>query len=114
MKELNRNSQFLQFCEIYPPLDLSVGKHNLKRDSVPSEKMVLSVDDGDGGDTAPLALASLRKATKELKEAADIFENNFQDEPATGRKLGTTLSLLCWCFNLVFSWFFHLLTRRTF
>ena len=75
---------------------------------------MVSVDQEENGDTAADALASLRKATKELKEAADIFENNFQDEPATGRKLGTTLLLLCWCFNLVFSWFFHLLTRRSF
>ena len=46
---------------------------------------MVSVDQEENGDTAADALASLRRATKELKEAADIFENNFQDEPATGR-----------------------------
>ena len=56
---------------------------------------MVSVDQEENGDTAADALASLRRATKELREAADIFENNFQDEPTTGRKLGTTLSLLC-------------------
>ena len=46
--------------------------------------MVSSVDDGDGDDTAVLALASLRKATKELNELADFCEQNYRDEPATG------------------------------
>ena len=50
---------------------------------------MVSVDQEENGDTAADALASLRRATKELREAADIFENNFQDEPATGRKLGS-------------------------
>ena len=53
---------------------------------------MVSVDQEENGDTAADALASLRRATKELKEAADIFENNFQDEPATGRTFKIPLS----------------------
>ena len=49
--------------------------------------MVSSVDDGDGGDAAAPALASLRKATKELNELANFCEQNYRDEPATGLKL---------------------------
>lgn len=48
---------------------------------------MVSVDDEDGDDTAALALASLRKATKELNELADFCEQNYCDEPATGLKL---------------------------
>ena len=50
-------------------------------------KKMVSVDDEDGDDTAALALASLRKATKELNELADFCEQNYCDEPATGLKL---------------------------
>ena len=45
---------------------------------------MVSVDNDEGGDTAALALASLRKATKELNELADFCEQNYRDETATG------------------------------
>ena len=71
---------------------------------------MVSVEQEENSDPAADALASLRRATKELKEAADIFENNFQDEAATGLELGTVRSLLY--ITMFQSGVFHLLTRR--
>ena len=48
---------------------------------------MVSVDQEENGDTAAHALASLRKATKELNELADFCEHNFQDGSSTGLKL---------------------------
>ena len=45
---------------------------------------MVCADDEEGGETAAQALASLRKATKELNELADFCEQNYRDEPATG------------------------------
>ena len=51
---------------------------------------MVCVDDEEGGETAAQALASLRKATKELNELADFCEQNYRDETATGLNLGPT------------------------
>ena len=53
---------------------------------------MVCVDEEEGGETAAQALASLRKATKELNELADFCEQNYRDEPATGLKLRVTTS----------------------
>ena len=51
---------------------------------------MVCADDEEGGETAAQALASLRKATKELNELADFCEQNYRDEPATGLNLRPT------------------------